>query len=161
LTNDDWGAAHSAAGGVSTNLVGIGSTSRTFAIDAAVGADDGGADVGQGGDRWIRASISYSITLTIDVDVPGQMWSVNLAPVRRRRRLLSRDDRVIDRSPVARRLHRIHLLQRLGRRGSGNALRLERRDRPGRRQLQQLDPHASVMLGLGLAALAIAGRRSA
>ena len=49
-TVDDWGAQWSTAGGTSANLVGVGSTARTFAIDAAVAADDGGADIGQGGD---------------------------------------------------------------------------------------------------------------
>lgn len=78
-TFDDWGAQWSTAGGTSSNVVGVGSTSRTFAIDAAVSADDGGVDVGQGGDRWIRANLSFNLTLTIDVDNPGQQWNVNLA----------------------------------------------------------------------------------
>ena len=77
-TVDDWGAQWSTAGGTSANLVGVGSTARTFAIDAAVAADDGGADIGQGGDRWIRANLNFNIQLTIDVDNPYQQWNVNL-----------------------------------------------------------------------------------
>ncbi|MEB2344643.1 MAG: PEP-CTERM sorting domain-containing protein [Deltaproteobacteria bacterium] len=78
-TYDDWGAASSsAAGGSSPNLVGIGSTSTGLAIDAAVAADDGGIDVGQGGDRWIKRNVSYTIQLTVDVDSPAQLWTVDL-----------------------------------------------------------------------------------
>lgn len=78
-TFDDWGAASSASGGTSGNLVGSGSTSTGLAIDAAVAADDGGADIGQGGDRWIKRNVSYSIQLTIDVDSPADTWTVDLA----------------------------------------------------------------------------------
>ncbi|MCC6642962.1 MAG: PEP-CTERM sorting domain-containing protein [Deltaproteobacteria bacterium] len=77
-TYDDWGATSSASGGTSSNLVGIGSTSTGLAIDAAVAADDGGADVGQGGDRWIKRNVSYSILLTVDVDSPAQSWTIDL-----------------------------------------------------------------------------------
>lgn len=77
-TWDDWGAAASASGGTSANLVGIGSTSTGLAINAAVAADDGGVGVGQGGDRWIKRNVSYTIQLTIDVDSPAQMWTVDL-----------------------------------------------------------------------------------
>jgi hypothetical protein len=79
LTVDDWGAAWSTAGGTSSNLSGVGSTSTGFSIDAAVAADDGGADVGQGGDRWIQAALNFSITLTVDVDNPGDSWTVDLS----------------------------------------------------------------------------------
>jgi len=78
-TFDDWGAASSASGGTSSNLVGLGSTSTQLRIDAAVAADDGGADVGQGGDRWIRENVSYDILLQVDVDNPATQWSVDLA----------------------------------------------------------------------------------
>jgi hypothetical protein len=78
-TFDDWGANSAASGGTSANLVGIGSTSTGLSIDAAVASDDGGVDIGQGGDRWIRRNVSYSIQLTIDVDSPGQLWTVDLA----------------------------------------------------------------------------------
>jgi hypothetical protein len=77
-TSDDWGATWSGSGGTSSNLVGLGSTSTSFSIDAAVAADDGGADVGQGGDRWIQASIDFDITLTIDVDHALAEWNVDL-----------------------------------------------------------------------------------
>jgi hypothetical protein len=77
-TFDDWGANWSAAGGTSSNLAGVGATSTGLTIDAAVAADDGGIDVGQGGDRWIRANVSYNIQLSVDVDAPSYVWSVDL-----------------------------------------------------------------------------------
>jgi hypothetical protein len=78
LTVDDWGASWSTAGGTSSNLVGVGSTSTAFSIDAAVAADDGGADVGQGGDRWIRAALSFVLNINVDVDDAGDTWTLNL-----------------------------------------------------------------------------------
>lgn len=78
-TFDDWGAASTATGGTSAPLVGTGSTSTQLTIDAAVASDDGGVDVGQGDDRWISRNTVYNITLTIDVDSPGDLWSVDLA----------------------------------------------------------------------------------
>ena len=77
-TGDDWGAAWSHSATNAPNLVGVGSTSAAFAIDAKVAADDGGADVGQGADRWVRAAINYNITLTIDVDYAVSDWTVDL-----------------------------------------------------------------------------------
>jgi hypothetical protein len=78
LTVDDWGANWSTAGGTSSNLVGVGSTAAAFSIDAAVAADDGGADVGQGGDRWIRAALSFVLNINVDVDNAGDTWTLNL-----------------------------------------------------------------------------------
>ena len=78
-TADDWGAVWSTAGGTSSNLVGLGSTSTAFSIDATVAADDGGADVGQGGDRWIQAALDFDLTLTVDVDDPGAEWNIDLS----------------------------------------------------------------------------------
>ncbi len=77
-TSDDWGASSSASGGVSPNLVGDGSTSTNLTIDAVVAADDGGADVGQGGDRWIQRSVDLDITINIDVDGVNDSWTVDL-----------------------------------------------------------------------------------
>lgn len=77
-TFDDWGAAWSTSGGTSSDLSGVGSTSTGFSIDAVVATDDGGIDVGQGGDRWIQGALNFSITLTVDVDNPGDSWSVDL-----------------------------------------------------------------------------------
>ena len=77
-TSDDWGAAFAAAGGTSPNLVGAGATSATLSIDGAVAADDGGADIGQGGDRWIRGRIHFDILLSVDVD-GIEPWSIDLA----------------------------------------------------------------------------------
>lgn len=77
-TFDDWGANWSTAGGTSSNLVGLGSTSTTFTIDAKVATDDGGVDVGQGGDRWIQASLDFDLSISIDVDNVGDSWSLNL-----------------------------------------------------------------------------------
>jgi len=77
-TSDDWGADWTAAGGVSTDIgFGVGSTSTNFTIDAKVAADDGGADVGQGGDRWIEAALDFNIILTVDVTTNAQ-WTVDL-----------------------------------------------------------------------------------
>jgi hypothetical protein len=44
-----------------------------------VAADDGGADVGQGGDRWIKAVLSFVLTINIDVDNPGDSWTLDLS----------------------------------------------------------------------------------
>jgi len=78
-TYDDWGSADSsAAGGISPNLVGSGSTGTTLRIDAAVAADDGGIDIGQGDDRWISRTTAYNITVTVDVDSPADLWSIDL-----------------------------------------------------------------------------------
>jgi hypothetical protein len=79
LTYDDWGASWSTSDGTSPNLVGDGSTSATFKVDAAVAADDGGADVGQGGDRWIQAALDFDLTITIDVDGANDSWTVDLS----------------------------------------------------------------------------------
>ncbi|MGH0028864.1 MAG: PEP-CTERM sorting domain-containing protein [Myxococcota bacterium] len=78
-TSDDWGIDWATAGGTSSNLVGLGSTSTMFSIDAKVAADDGGADVGQGGDRWVQGSLDFDITLTVDVDDPLAEWTVDLS----------------------------------------------------------------------------------
>jgi hypothetical protein len=78
-TFDDWGAQWAASGGTSPDVAGIGSTSIGFRIDAAVAADDGGVDVGQGGDRWIRANVSYTLAVAIDMDNNGAAWNVDLA----------------------------------------------------------------------------------
>jgi PEP-CTERM motif len=77
-TFDDWGASWTTAGGTSANLLGSGSTSTGFSIDAAVAADDGGPDVGQGGDRWIRAALSFVLDINIDVDNAGDSWTLDL-----------------------------------------------------------------------------------
>ena len=78
-TFDDWGADWNAtAGGTSTDIgFGVGSTSSTFSIDAKVAADDGGADAGQGPDRWIEAKLDFDLTITIDVTTNAQ-WTVDL-----------------------------------------------------------------------------------
>lgn len=78
-TADDFGAQWTAAGGTSSSLAGIGSTSVGFTIDAAVAADDGGVDVGQGPDRWIMADISYMLNVAVDVDDNAAHWNVDLA----------------------------------------------------------------------------------
>ncbi len=77
-TFDDWGAAWSTTNGVSTAISGIGSGSATFRIDGVAAADDGGADVGQGDDRWVQAALSFNITLQIDVEGPAPDWTVDL-----------------------------------------------------------------------------------
>ncbi len=78
-TSDDWGADWATAGGTSSTLIGLGSTATSFTIDAKVAADDGGADVGQGGDRWIQGALDFDLTVTIDVDDPLAEWSVDLS----------------------------------------------------------------------------------
>ena len=78
-TSDDWGISWATSGGTSSNLVGLGSTSTNFTIDGVVAADDGGADVGQGGDRWVRAALDFDITLTVDVDDIGAEWNIDLS----------------------------------------------------------------------------------
>jgi hypothetical protein len=76
---DDWGGASNDGGpAVSSNIVGSGSASAVLRINAAVAADDGGADFGQGNDRWVRQHVAYALTLLVDVDSPTDSWTVDL-----------------------------------------------------------------------------------
>lgn len=71
IFGSDIGAAWSSTAVDSPNLVGVGSTSAMFDIDAKVAVDGGG-------DTWIRANISYDLTLTVDVDFEVSEWTVDL-----------------------------------------------------------------------------------
>lgn len=77
-TYDDFGSTWNTSGGTSSNLVGVGSTSTTFRVNAGSAVDDGGADVGQSNDRSTYANLNFTITLSVDVDNDLDSWTVDL-----------------------------------------------------------------------------------
>ncbi len=78
-TSDDWAIAWGTSYSGPANQIGPGSDTTTFSINGLVAADDGGADIGQGGDRWVKLDFDITLDIVVDTISPSASWVIDMS----------------------------------------------------------------------------------